>query len=184
MAGSTNTREALEKEFARWNGWPNPPRPLQTYWYDEHALFDRVVELTERLASVEADWDSACRMVAEMHAAAVGEITGPQRRVVEDVADVRERAIRAEAILAALREPSEAVVKHATQAAYESELVVWENMTDAFHHQAMKYARATIRAAVAAAEQHALHDEGLARIGQRNAALFRRSDEEGQGDDR
>lgn len=43
--------------------------------------------------------DSACRTVALMHEAAVGEVRGPIRGVVEDVADIRERALRAEAAI-------------------------------------------------------------------------------------
>lgn len=35
------------------------------------------------------DYERACQTIAEMHAAAVGEVTGPKRGVVEDVADVR-----------------------------------------------------------------------------------------------
>lgn len=36
-----------------------------------------------------ADYEGACRTIAEMHAAAVGEVRGPVRGVVEDVADLR-----------------------------------------------------------------------------------------------
>jgi len=36
-----------------------------------------------------ADYDSACEQIAAMHAAAVGEVRGPIRGVVEDVADLR-----------------------------------------------------------------------------------------------
>jgi len=36
-----------------------------------------------------ADYEGACKTVAMMHAAAVGEVTGPTRGVVEDVADLR-----------------------------------------------------------------------------------------------
>jgi hypothetical protein len=38
----------------------------------------------------------ACDLVARMHKAAVGEVTGPKRGVVEDVEDVRLRAEAAE----------------------------------------------------------------------------------------
>lgn len=46
--------------------------------------------------------ESACRTVADMHAAAVGEVTAPIRGVIEDVADIRARALRAEAAVAAV----------------------------------------------------------------------------------
>lgn len=35
------------------------------------------------------DYEQSCRLVAEMHAAAIGEIAGPRRGVVEDVQDLR-----------------------------------------------------------------------------------------------
>ncbi|SDM76817.1 WDGH domain-containing protein [Streptomyces wuyuanensis] len=38
----------------------------------------------------------ACKTIADMHAAAVGGVTGPTRGVVEDVADVRDAMLRAE----------------------------------------------------------------------------------------
>jgi uncharacterized protein (DUF433 family) len=44
-----------------------------------------------------ADHEHACTLVARMHAAAVGEVTGPKLGVVEDVAAVRVRAEAAEA---------------------------------------------------------------------------------------
>lgn len=47
------------------------------------------VKAKQELAAVRADYDRACKTIALMHAAAVGEITGPKRGVVEDVADVR-----------------------------------------------------------------------------------------------
>lgn len=46
-------------------------------------------DVTALLYEVKADRDRACRLVAEMHAAAVGEVTGPKVGVVEDVAAIR-----------------------------------------------------------------------------------------------
>ncbi|MFF9199989.1 hypothetical protein ACF09L_32760 [Streptomyces sp. NPDC014779] len=43
------------------------------------------------------DYHRACGTIAAMHAAAVGQITGPIRGVVEDVADVRAAMLQAEA---------------------------------------------------------------------------------------
>jgi hypothetical protein len=53
-------------------------------------------ELEEALRQERAGRDSACATVAAMHAAAVGEVRGPTRGVVEDVADVRASSLRAE----------------------------------------------------------------------------------------
>lgn len=50
-----------------------------------------------------ADYLSACFLIAQMHAAATGKPgDGPIRGVVEDVADLRERAVALEAALVAL----------------------------------------------------------------------------------
>jgi hypothetical protein len=43
---------------------------------------------------------SACKTIADMHAAAVGEVRGPIRGVIEDVADMRARMLAAEEALA------------------------------------------------------------------------------------
>lgn len=54
---------------------------------------------TEALADAEEhkrNYLNACTTIAAMHEAAVGEVTGPIRGVVEDVADVREAMLRAE----------------------------------------------------------------------------------------
>ena len=47
-----------------------------------------------------ADYLGACKLVADMHAAAVGEVRGPNRGVVEDVQDRIERAEMADQIIA------------------------------------------------------------------------------------
>lgn len=75
------------------------------------AAAGRAVDLAGRLREAEADRNRnradhvrACEQIAEMHAAAVGAVRGPIRGVVEDIADLRERAERAEAQLAEARE--------------------------------------------------------------------------------
>jgi hypothetical protein len=65
---------------------------------------DDLDELYYDVDNLRAAQGSACRTVADMHAAAVGEVRGPTRGVVEDVADVRERAVRAEAAIEAVAE--------------------------------------------------------------------------------
>jgi len=54
------------------------------------------------------DYLNACKTIAAMHKAAVGEVRGPGRGVVEDVEDVRLRAERAEGRLSHLQTTSEA----------------------------------------------------------------------------
>jgi len=50
-------------------------------------LIEQNAELTAEVERLMAEHQAACELVAKMHAAAVGEITGPKRGVVEDVAD-------------------------------------------------------------------------------------------------
>jgi len=57
-------------------------------------------------ARFKEEHQAACHLVAQMHAAAVGEVAGPNRGVVEDVEDLRLRAewkARAEKAEAALK---------------------------------------------------------------------------------
>lgn len=45
--------------------------------------------LTDRIAELDTGYGKACKLVADMHLAAVGEVKGPNRGVVEDIADLR-----------------------------------------------------------------------------------------------
>ena len=54
----------------------------------------QIAELEYGLAEMRGNYEGACKTMAEMHAAAVGEVTGPNRGVVEDVADLRTTALR------------------------------------------------------------------------------------------
>lgn len=70
------------------------------------------LEDTERdLAEMRGNYEGACKTVAAMHKAAVGEVRGPNRGVVEDVEDVRLRAEQAEAAIARVRALDERWVK-------------------------------------------------------------------------
>ena len=40
------------QEFSRWTGHPNPPRPLQTYWYDTDAMAQEIGRLRAILAAL------------------------------------------------------------------------------------------------------------------------------------
>ena len=55
-------------------------------------------------ARFKEEHQAACHLVAQMHAAAVGEVAGPNRGVVEDVEDLRLRAEQAEADNVKLRD--------------------------------------------------------------------------------
>jgi hypothetical protein len=57
---------------------------IQSYRQNEARMRDEITRLR-------ADYEGACKLVAEMHAAAVGEVRGPIRGVVEDVQDLRSR---------------------------------------------------------------------------------------------
>ena len=53
------------------------------------AVLKATGQLEEEIERLKGDHEAACVIIADMHAAAVGEVTGPKRGVVEDVADVR-----------------------------------------------------------------------------------------------
>ena len=57
-------------------------------------IADLYDELEKEKDEMRARWESACGTVAAMHAAAVGEVCGPRRGVVEDVADLRAEVSR------------------------------------------------------------------------------------------
>lgn len=54
-------------------------------------------EAREERDRARRDHEGACQLVAKMHHAATGAVSGPARGVVEDVADVRARMLDAEA---------------------------------------------------------------------------------------
>jgi len=69
--------------------------------------YNEIESLTKELKYAKAEaarfkeeHQGACHLVAQMHAAAVGEVTGPNRGVIEDVEDLRLRAEKAERELA------------------------------------------------------------------------------------
>lgn len=96
--------------------------PGTTHWMAcncrEDAICKEVTELRERLAASEKArkeaererdeakqaHEGACRLVANMHHAATGSVTGPIRGVVEDVADISARLAAAESRAARLAE--------------------------------------------------------------------------------
>lgn len=50
---------------------------------------DTIASLTEEMDRLREDYERVCKTVADMHAAAMGEITGPKRGVVEDIYDLK-----------------------------------------------------------------------------------------------
>ena len=58
-----------------------------------------IKELEGDVARYKDDYEKACETIAQMHAAAVGEITGPNRGVVEDVEDMRSALVNACSLL-------------------------------------------------------------------------------------
>lgn len=56
-------------------------------------------EVQAELERVKKDYEGACKLVADMHAAAVGEVRGPIDGPVEDVAAVRQRLIDAQEMM-------------------------------------------------------------------------------------
>lgn len=59
-----------------------------------HSNPERIKRLIAEVRRLKSDYERACKTVAEMHAAAVGEIAGPRLGVVEDVKVLREACFR------------------------------------------------------------------------------------------
>lgn len=57
-------------------------------------IAEYALELETKLNLLQAENDSICRLVAKMHEAAVGEVRGPIRGLIEDVQDLYKRAQR------------------------------------------------------------------------------------------
>lgn len=71
---------------------------------DEEPDWESVAKEREaELAEMRGNYEGACKTVAAMHKAAVGEVRGPNRGIVEDVEDVRLRAEAAEAAIERVR---------------------------------------------------------------------------------
>lgn len=58
-------------------------------------LTARVRELTAEVERLKSDHNAVCVIVADMHAAAVGKVTGPKLGVVEDVKELRHQLLAA-----------------------------------------------------------------------------------------
>ncbi|MER5213677.1 hypothetical protein ABT063_24675 [Streptomyces sp. NPDC002838] len=93
---STNTPDlnASREEFTPEVKGPQPRLTVDTI------TSDQLDELYYELAEMRGSYERACQTIAAMHKAAVGEIRGPIRGVVEDVEDVRKRAEQADAVTA------------------------------------------------------------------------------------
>src|SRR3990167_5350556 len=79
---------------------------------EEDKAGDKIIEdLGNDIERLKADYEGACKTVAEMHAAAVGEIRGPTRGVVEDVLNLRQQNSELEAQVCQLREALENLLR-------------------------------------------------------------------------
>lgn len=65
------------------------PRELLELRRKAEALEAANLQHAEDAAHWKEEYERACKLVADMHAAAVGEVTGPFMGVVEDVAELR-----------------------------------------------------------------------------------------------
>jgi hypothetical protein len=91
--------EALEKQAAEFKRIGQDfERDYRNTFEQSCKNLERAEKAEKRCASLEQERDQtkldhvhACQTIAQMHAVAVGEVTGPKRGVVEDVADLRAR---------------------------------------------------------------------------------------------
>lgn len=67
--------------------------------HDLDLYHEQLGELRYERNEAQDNHSRACVTISEMHAAAVGEVTGPKRGVVEDVADLRTRMLALEDML-------------------------------------------------------------------------------------
>ena len=83
VAAMQNTEESKANRVERGAyGW-------SASYGDVCRMVDSEIELRAENVRLKDDYQNACKIVAEMRAAAVGQIVGPNRGVVEDVADLR-----------------------------------------------------------------------------------------------
>ena len=91
-------KAALDEVYHRTDSWTTQDTQRQETF--SALTFEqwkaRVLALAAQAeAEMKGNYERACQTIAEMHAAAVGEVTGPIRGVVEDVADLRARLVAA-----------------------------------------------------------------------------------------
>ncbi len=97
VAAICNTRESMAQQLCRKGDYG-----YSASYQDVIDCVTREIDLRDKLAVAEVEverqkeeYQSACKTIAEMHRAAVGEIVGPKRGVVEDVYDAIQQAHRA-----------------------------------------------------------------------------------------
>lgn len=74
-------------------------------------LAREVIALRAELAQAREEYQNACALVARMHEAAMGEITGPVLGVVEDVANIRSQLAQAREALEQVGELAESITQ-------------------------------------------------------------------------
>lgn len=83
-------------------------------------IADLIASLRADVARHKADYEGACKTIADMHAAAVGGIRGPIRGVVEDVADLRAELTATESLVSALQEQMSRLAEQSAKAVAEA----------------------------------------------------------------
>jgi hypothetical protein len=76
-------------EFKKGEPLPVPPHKVKSILNHWPGQFAAVITETAESTQLKGDYEKACETIAAMHAAAVGEVTGPVLGVVEDVKAVR-----------------------------------------------------------------------------------------------
>lgn len=127
----SGTAKILREQFRNHEGWMNHPLAVRAFelerdlaavalranhatsayiaaYKERDALKDQLTAAQAEIARLKEDHDSCCRLVAEMHAAAVGGVRGPVVGVVEDVSALKQAHADA---LAKLEEAQQAVIK-------------------------------------------------------------------------
>lgn len=91
------TRERDEARDCGQGGICATPPGCQRHWHERNR------ELVCERDEARTNFENACRTVASMHAATVGEVTGPRLGVVEDVANLRQQPAERDAEIERLR---------------------------------------------------------------------------------
>lgn len=78
--------------MSRWEELEKAAKKAQSNGQDFGVVVmpDDILELLAERDRIKADYDRACKLVAEMHMASMGGVIGPALGVVEDVAAIKE----------------------------------------------------------------------------------------------
>lgn len=77
---------AMVRNYSRNNLWDHLDAEACTKAANKiDELTEKLIEQAAEIESLRISYDSACRLVAQLHEAVIGEIVGPHHGVVEDV---------------------------------------------------------------------------------------------------